>query len=132
MAMLVGAAAAPSMVSLGGSAYDRLFPVTTNWEPASVVTDGDDVIVSGTMIKARCSCRYVPPPRARDSVGQNYLIVSTSPTASSSWACSGQPQAFGPWRVKGGAGKVLTFYQEHQCSNLWTSFTELGRVVPQQ
>lgn len=128
--VMFGLMLAPVVVPYLGGVYDKLFPVNKDWTVTRQWVEGADLLVEGTMVKARCTCKYVPPPRARDRDGFNFRVDSTSPTAATSWACDAKPQRFGPWRVVGAAGAEVTFYQEHQCTSLWTSFTELGTVKP--
>lgn len=105
----------------------RLFPVSKGWQAEHVTVDGRDLVVSGTLRKVR-SCSYSPPPRARSDEGFNMRVTSTSPTATQSWDKDEERQAFGPWRVEGGAGMRITFFQQHRCHALWDTFTELGVV----
>lgn len=121
---------APALNEAGWKAYDQLHPVHTEWKTSRVEVDGDDLILEGTMVKRRCDCEYVPPPRARDASGRHYPVVSTNPTAGQSWSCSPGPQRFGPWRVVGGANARPEIYQQHQCADGRTVFTTLGRVAP--
>lgn len=117
----------PTIASFVGSAFDSLFPVHSQWRVASTEVDGDDVIISGTMLKNR-DCRYIPPPRARTLDGQNLKVTSSSPTAEITWMSDAKPQNFGPWRIHGGARETVIVYQHHQCHFAWDTFTELGRV----
>jgi hypothetical protein len=103
------------------------FPVNTNWTVDLTWHEGPDLYISGTMAHVR-DCDYVPPPRARDSLGENVLVVSLSKSSSKSWAVSDEPQRFGPWLVPGGAGKQWTFYQKHICHPLWGVTSVLGSV----
>lgn len=111
----------------GGDWESELFPVSTQWQALTVKVEGADLIVAGTMVKTR-SCGYIPPPRARDESGLNMKVISMAATAGQSWAPADGPQHFGPWRVINGAGKKLTFYQEHKCHGLWPTFTTLGNL----
>ncbi len=105
----------------------RMFPVTRGWQVESVVVDGKDLVITGSLRKVR-SCDYVPPPRARTSDGMNLLVTSASRTATSSWDKDEDRQFFGPWRVEGGAGRRVFFFQQHRCHILWDTFSELGVV----
>lgn len=100
-------------------------PPQVNWRVTDWKIEGDDVVLSGYVTKVR-NCTYKPPPRARDAIGQNFLIDSSSPTRHLTWSASPFPQKFGPWRVIGGARKTLYFYQEFSCHILWTTTVELG------
>lgn len=111
-----------------GSAFDSMNPVIHSWRPTSVLQDGDDIVVSGTMVKAR-DCPFIAPPMARLETGQNVPIASTSPTAGMTWDNSEKPQRFGPWRIPGGARHHVTIYLRHQCHALWSTVTEVG-VIP--
>lgn len=128
--MLLGIVAAPG-VGLGAlwarSWEAQRHPVITGWVVQKVTLEGPDIIIAGIMAKVR-DCDYLPPPHARDEQGQNYEVISTSPTRASSWDAAGTPQRFGPWRVKGGAGHRLTFYLEHRCHPMWRQITELGTL----
>lgn len=115
----------PGLMELGAATYDRVHPITSDWIITESHVDGADIVLSGTMLKNR-NCVFVPPTVARDSAGQNYPVVSSSPTAGKTWAASGQPQRFGPWRVVGGAGKRLTFINVYVCGEGRPSILELG------
>ena len=115
-------------ISYGSTLESRFDPALRDWTPVSVEVDGVDIVVTGMVVKAR-GCAYVPPPRARDLGGKHYTVVSTSPTAGTSWAPLGTPQWFGPWRVIGGRGVELELYQEHRCHDLWPTFSILGRIT---
>lgn len=132
IAVFVGLISAPVVISTTGVWYDTIYPVSTDWTPTNMTVEGNDLVISGTLVRRRCSCKYVPPPRARDNTGQNFKVVSGSPTANVSWACDDIPQKFGPWRVIDGANRKLTFYQEHSCTPYWTTFTFLGTIEPQR
>lgn len=129
LSLVTGFMLAPFLVETGGQLYDRWFPVNRAWTVTHLWIDGRDIMVEGTMVKAR-ACRYLPPVRARDDEGRHYRVESSSVTAKSSWSVSDKPQAFGPWRVVDAEGRRLTFYQEHQCTPLWVTFTELGTIDP--
>mgnify|MGYP000134343334 FL=1 len=112
------------LFTLGRAAYDELVPVATNWRVLDWRTEGDDIVLSGLMTKQR-ECVYVPPPMARDELGQNYELVNLSPANGGTWAVSGHPQKWGPWRVAGGAGKRLTFHILYSCGSE-VSISDLG------
>ena len=117
---------------INGSDWEsELFPVNSQWHALTVKVEGADLIVAGTMVKTR-SCAYIPPPRARDESGLNLKVISMAVTAGQSWSPSDGPQHFGPWRVIDGAGKKLTFYQEHKCHSVWNTFTTLGKLKGEQ
>lgn len=118
---------AVSVLVWGPSAESQYYPVQREWSPMSVKIDGAALLVTGTVIKSR-GCEYVPPPRARDANGKHYPVISLSPTANQSWRPLGTPQQFGPWRVVGGKGVGLEFYQEHRCHDLWPTFSILGKI----
>jgi hypothetical protein len=102
-----------------------LLPVATHWTVETATREGSDLLLSGTMVKRR-PCLYTPPVIVRDSTGQNYRMEHLSAIRGTSWATSMQPQRFGPWKIYGGAGKVLTFTSLYECHLLWPTFTELG------
>lgn len=116
----------PGFAEIGAKIYDRWNPVITDWVVTESRTDGEDLIVSGTMIKQR-ECVFIPPTLARDEHGRNLQVLSTSPTAGKSWASSDQPQRWGPWHVTGGAGKKLVFINLYQCWHASPTAMELGR-----
>lgn len=103
----------------------RLFPVNYGMQVLDARAEGRDLVISGTLIKGR-HCEYVPPPIARAEGGQNLYVESLSPTAATSWPASDEPQRFGPWRVRDGAGRKLVFYQLHECHVLWSTFSRIG------
>ncbi len=122
---LLAIAISPGLMELGASTYDRINPIASDWIVTDSRNDGDDVVLSGHMLKHR-NCVFVPPTIARDSAGQNYPVVSGSATAGKTWAASGQPQRFGPWRVVGGANKKLTFVNVYICGEGRPSILTLG------
>lgn len=105
----------------------ELFPAMKDWQPTVVTIKGNDIELSGTVVKSR-SCKYLPPPRARDENGTHYIVESDAPTRTMTWAPSDEPQKFGSWRVFGVRGKELTFYQEHRCHWLWDAVVVLGTI----
>lgn len=125
--LLLGLVVVATVIVKGPEMESTYLPVSKDWTPAVVERDGADLLVAGTLVKER-ACMYVPPPRARDHDGRNPAVVSASPTALQSWAPDENAQQFGPWRIIGGAGKRVLFFQEHRCHPLWTTFTVLGEV----
>jgi hypothetical protein len=122
----------PAMLDAGEMAYDRMRPVVVNWVVTDERSEGDDLILSGTMVKQR-DCIFLPPTLARDmSSGRNYAVSSAAPTAGKTWAASSDPQSWGPWTVKGGAGKRLMFANVYICGDHRPSAVELGIYIPQQ
>ena len=103
----------PIVTLHGGALYDAVFPVVSDWSPDTIQRDGDDLIVSGTMVKRR-PCTHLAPPMARLANGQNIRVVSSSPTAGITWDDSKTPQRFGPWRVAGAAQAETTFYLRYR------------------
>jgi len=89
-------------------------PVMTHWTPTSVTRDGDDVLVSGHVIK-RWQCDYQPPPLAETVTGRPLVTSTQSSTANRDWPSDGYPRDFGPWRIKGGAGQKIRVYFHHVC-----------------
>jgi hypothetical protein len=129
LAMLFSALVFVTVVMIQGPMQESEHaPVITNWTPLAVVVEGDDVIISGMMVKSR-GCSYLPPPRARSSDGRVFPVISTAPLPGFSWAPSPTPQQFGPWRVVGARGYRLELYQEHRCHIFWPTFTVLGSIV---
>jgi hypothetical protein len=130
ISLLVGfflASSVPAVYDFGTSVYDGLRPVASDWKVNSKFTDGNDLVVSGTMVKNR-SCMFVPPTLARDAFGKNHLVISTSPTSGKTWAADESPQAWGPWRVVDGASDTLTFINIYLCNGNRPSVVELGTV----
>lgn len=124
MSIIFGAVfVVPSAVAL----EQAVLPPQKDWHVTEWRIDGDDVVLTGLVTKTR-DCEYHPPPRARDELGQNYLVDSASRMKALSWKASPIPQRFGPWRVIGGAGKRLHFYQEFRCHGLWLTMVDLGDV----
>lgn len=126
--VLLVAAFGPLVLQAVESSY---FPVLSDWSPVDVRRDGQDLIVTGTMVKRRAECQYIPPQRVRDdTIGQHLQLVSMAPTSGVNWDDNdGRPQFFGPWRVVGGAGRVLEFYSEHRCPGQPSpTFSRLGRI----
>lgn len=115
----------PGVADIGNRAYDHIAPVIVEWRVTESRTVGEDLIVSGTMVKQR-DCLFIPPTLARDEHGRNLLVLSTSPTAGKSWAADDKPQRWGPWQVVGGAGKRLTFINLYQCWHGTPTVSELG------
>ena len=117
---------APVLSDVGTGVYDQLRPVVEYWTVNDSKLDGDDLLLSGTMIKRR-DCMFMPPTLARDTkTGRNFMVESGSPTAGKTWAASDYPQAFGPWRVRGAAGKTLVFINIYSCGDSRPSAVELG------
>lgn len=110
---------------LGVRLHDAVRPVVIEWTVQSAARDGDDLILSGTLVKQR-ACTFLPPTLARDHDGRNYAVVSGSATAGKTWAPSDAPQRWGPWRVIGGAGKQLTFLNVYLCGQSAPSVVQLG------
>ena len=108
-------AAAPTS-SMFHAAYDNWRPVIIKWRVTDARVDAADVVLSGEMVKQR-DCAYVPPTVARDQDGQNYIVESNSRTAGVSWASSDKPQKWGPWTVRGAAGKTLEFSNFYICGD---------------
>ena len=102
-----------------------LNPVKTDWQVLDHRFEGEDIMMSGTLIKLR-DCSYLPPPRARDRFGNTYLVQSYSPTANLSWSAQTVPQKWGPWRVIGAKNRVVEFYTVDRCHFLWDNVTILG------
>ena len=97
----------------------------------SVKKKGADLVITGTVVKRRAECVYVPPQRVRDdAIGRHLAIISMAPMSGHNWNDNdGRPQFFGPWRVVGGAGRVLEFYSEHRCpGQSHPTFSRLGRI----
>ena len=133
--LVLGAVCAGAAVVLGAVVVmplasdleEHLLPPMHGWRVTAWQVDGRDVVLTGTVIKTR-ACSYIPPPRARDENGQNYLVSSSAPAPTASWDASPRPQRFGPWRVAGGAGKQLIFYQEFRCHAGWNVVVEHGTL----
>lgn len=106
---------------------DGLIPVNDSWTPTSVTIVGEDVWISGTLIKHR-NCQYIAPNRAKSDGGVNFKVESHSPTAGVAWIASDEPQRFGPWQVHGAANTKFTLYQEFECHAAWNVFNILGVV----
>jgi hypothetical protein len=120
----------PAILEAGELAYDRMRPVAVNWVVTDERVEGDDLVLSGTMVKQR-DCIFLPPTLARDlSNGRNYAVTSAAPTAGKTWAASRDPQAWGPWKVAGGAGKRLMFANIYVCGEHRPSAVELGVYAP--
>ena len=109
-------------------AFDGMRPVVIKWRVTEARTEGQDVVLSGDMVKQR-ACAYVPPTVARDPHGQNYIVHSESRTAGITWAASDEPQKWGPWTVRGAAGKVLEFSNLYVCGERKV-IVHLGSYVP--
>jgi hypothetical protein len=126
---LAGAGLAISLFFLIPSAANvfeaRVMPVAVEWTVTEARRDGEDLYLSGTMVKRR-PCLYVPPIIVRDQIGQNYLMEHQSAIRGNSWAASSGAQKFGPWKVHKGAGKLLTFSAVYDCHSLWPTFNTLG------
>ena len=107
-----------------------MLPVTTDWEPLSVTVEGDDLVVSGVMVKRR-NCDYIQPPRARSATGnKQFVVISRAPTSGLSWAADADPQPFGPWVIKGAVGHRIEMYIAYRCHPLWVTNTILGEIGP--
>lgn len=105
----------------------KVFPVMTDWTITEARIEGNDLIVSGTVVKRR-DCTYIPPPRALASDGAQLLVRSYSPTARISWPAGAGPQQFGPWRVINGANRDVQFFFQHSCHAAYDIVTPLGTV----
>ena len=127
MAVCVGVLIVAVAMIVGPAFENKYMPVMRDWSPGEVQNSGNDIVIMGTVRKAR-DCTYIPGLRVRDHKGQHLVITSRSPTADKSWMSSDVHQVFGPWVVVNGAGKRLTFYQEHVCHPLWHTFSELGTI----
>jgi hypothetical protein len=120
----------PALLEAGELGYDRLRPIVVDWKVTESHIEGDDVILSGSMIKQRDGL-FVPPTLARDlHTGRNYPVMSSAPTAGRTWAASNNPQSWGPWTVKGGANKELLFINIYMSDGYRPSAVELGVYKP--
>lgn len=111
-----------------------LNPVVTQWKVTSFWVEGNDVIIGGTMLRHRGECQYNPPPmvRLKSERGPeiNVAVESLSPTRSFSFAASKEPQVWGPWRIAGGRGMKMSFYNHYRCHPGWTTTAVLGELDP--
>lgn len=103
------------------------FPVNIKWQVTTVEVLGNDLVVSGTMVKDR-ACDYKPPPRAFSSTGAPMAVRSQSATAGQNWPPGPTPRPFGPWVIVDGAKDTPTLYQEHWCHLGWAVWSKLGSV----
>lgn len=106
--------------------YYKASPVMSNWEPSEIYVDGNDVIVSGWMIKNH-DCTYIPPPRASDPSKRPFVVVAKSATPYQNFPTG--PMPFGPWMIVGAAASPrVDMAQEHDCGNDVITFSELGSI----
>lgn len=115
----------PTIGSTVRYAYYSLKPVIFDWKVDFVTIEGKDVILRGSMRK-RHECLYLPPPRAVDTAGKHYDVVSGSTSPGGRWPANGQAFQYGPWRIVDGAGQRLTLYQQHDCPETPAVTTILG------
>jgi hypothetical protein len=92
----------------------HLRPVMTGWTATSVTREGDDVLISGHVVK-RWQCDYRPPPVAETVAGRPLATETNSLMSSREWPADGYPRNFGPWRIKNGAGQKIRLYYHHVC-----------------
>jgi hypothetical protein len=114
-----------SLIDAGIVLYDSYLPVAENWKVTNSGSIDDTLVLHGSMVKNR-DCIFVPPTVARDSNGVNYTVESGSHTAGKTWGASDKPQLWGPWYIKGGIGKKLTFINVYLCGNSRPVIVELG------
>lgn len=115
-----------ALMIFGPSAEIALFPVSINWRVDRVAHEGDNLILSGTVVRNRKHCKYLAPPGARDGA-DNLGLISMSQGPTDTWAFSTVPQRWGPWVIVGGAGRRLEFFIHHRCHAAWMLTTELGQ-----
>ncbi len=106
-----------------------LFPVIEQFVVTSVGRYGPNVIISGTLRKAR-PCELLQDVQAYTADGQRLEIdfLDRDAGATSRPAIQGADQPFGPWVVKGGAGESVSLYALHRCHVFWTHETKLVTV----
>lgn len=126
VAVMLGLALAPALISAASNAVFSVKPIVYDWTITSYSVAGDDVLLSGYARK-RWPCDYTPPPRAFDEGGVA-LRIETSSTTRTSWPADGELRRWGTWRVVGGAGHKLTFYQANECWGFLDVFTRLGEL----
>lgn len=116
----------PIALLVGPSMEARYLPVLTDWTVTSAKRDGNDLIISGTSVKWPRDCQYLGEIHAGDDTGIGYWVESLNAAPLVSRPASRQPYQWGPWRIRNGAGRRLSFAQSHQCHPLWTVTTRLG------
>lgn len=115
--------AAPGVMDYGREQYEKIRPVISEWKVTKAETDGDDITLSGTMLKNR-DCLLVPPVIARDLAGTPYLLESLSSWRSKD--ASNEIQPWGPWTVRRGAGKKLSFVMVYMCGGNYPTVIAVG------
>jgi hypothetical protein len=113
----------PGILDIGREQYEKLRPVISDWSVTSSDVVGDDVVLRGTMRKNR-DCLLVPPVIARDLSGAPYLLESL--TSWRSKDASDELQPWGPWLVRGGAGKKMKYVMVYMCGGNYPSVIEVG------
>ena len=104
----------------------RISPVMTEWTAAKVARDGNDVLVSGTVVK-RWQCEYLAPPIAETITGAPLETQTHSLLPQRMWPADGRPRDFGPWRIKNAAGMRFRLYYHHECFGV-DVLTFLGHI----
>jgi hypothetical protein len=106
-----------------------VFHVIERFEVTSVDRYGPNVVISGTLRKAR-PCVLIQDVQAYTSDGHRLEaeFLDRDAGATSRPAIQGADQPFGPWVVKGGAGESVSLYALHRCHVFWTHETKLVTV----
>ena len=113
---------APALMDYGAEQYDQLRPVVRDWRVTEAFVNGQDVTLSGTMLKVR-DCLLIPPPVARDDRGRPYAVETPMWRPKDALPIM---QGWGPWTVLDGAGKRLRFSMVYLCSGARTTIVDVG------
>lgn len=117
----------PGANQLGVELIYRGFPVSHGFQVTRQWTDGNDALIEGT-VRKRWSCDYRAPPRALDvAINASLPVESASRVQGDSWPADNQPRRVGPWRIVGGAGKLVELHHHHVCGGQ-DVFSPLGRI----
>ncbi len=108
---------------------NHFFPVVEKFTVTEVTRYGSNVVVSGTINKAR-PCVLLQDVQAFTKNGEalevEFLDRSAGYISRPVIRVASQP--FGPWVIKGGANEVFSLYSLHRCHALWTQETKLVTI----
>lgn len=108
------------------SAIERgLFPVVSRFDVLSIKSDGDAILIGGTLLKER-DCE-ITALRALDE-HESMLRVDylDRPTNSTLHSRPVGPSSWGPWRVYPNGARYVILHAEHRCHSLWPIKTVLA------
>ena len=100
----------------------KFYPTLENFVVTDYHFDSNDVIVTGTVVKAR-NCVYIPPWRSQSLKTGQMLHIVHEPVDSVNWDKGKITTKF---RVVNGRNEPFRLFAEHQCHPIWRVFSDLG------